>query len=317
VTRLPTPSVITVCLNPAVDRVLEVDRLVVGAHQVGREVRRFAGGKAINVSRVLAALGVRSVATGFLGDQNRDSFDALLKEARVGDELFALPGRTRENVTIAETATGAETHIRDAGLEVPARALDRLRRKLALLAGERDVVIFSGSLPPGVSPEAFAALVGACAEAGARVAVDTSGPALSAVAGRPLWLVKPNAAELPALIGRDLPNLGQQRDAARELTRRVENVILTRGEQGADLFRRDLAVHARLAIEPGRVRSTVGCGDALLAAYVAGVLTGLGPRRAFAEAVACAAASAMTLGPGQFDPQVLQRLKPDVHLAAP
>ena len=229
------PTIVTVSLNPAIDRVIEVPDFKPGAHQVGREVSRIAGGKAVNVSRVLAALGVPNIATGFLGQENRADFEQILKGPLVKDELFLLPGRTRENVTIADPTTGRETHIRDLGLEVPAPALGRLVSKLKLLCSRRPVVIFGGSRPPGISVEVFAELVSNCISAGARVAVDASGEGLAAMAGKPLWLVKPNADELAQLVGRELPTEQKRFQAARELAKR--NLFIPRYWASLSTFR--------------------------------------------------------------------------------
>lgn len=312
---MPSPAVITVTLNPTIDRLIEVDHFTVGAHQAGRDVMRTAGGKGVNVSRVLAALGVRNFATGFLGEDNRGEFDALFQDPLIQDELFNLPGRTRENVTIMDRHSGLETHIRAAGLAVPAKQLARLTKKLHLLAADGSMLVFSGSLPPGIDPRQFVELVASCQAAGALVAVDTSGDALAAMAGRPLWIVKPNAVELPLLAGRELVGIDGQLAAARELTGLVENVIFTVGADGAYLFSRDLALHARVDVPAESIRNTVGCGDALLGAFVAALRNGATPGDAFPPAVACAAASAMTLTPGKFDPQTLADLRAKVELA--
>ncbi len=298
---MPATSIVTVGMNPAVDRILEVRDFRIGAHQAGRELLRSAGGKALNVSRALAHLGVHSIATGFLGEANRFEFAPLLEHDFVNDELFPLPGRTRENVTITDPVSGTDTHIRDVGLEVPPRSLERLRKKLHLLAARESIIAFSGSLPPGVSPEVFADLVDSCTAAGARVSVDTTGAALRAMAGRRLWLIKPNALELATLAGRDLQTLDEQIAAARALTAHCEIVIFTRGAHGAYLFRKDLALHAYVEVAPTRVVNTVGCGDSLLAGFMAGTWREQPIRQIFTEAVACATASAFTFSPADFD----------------
>jgi 1-phosphofructokinase len=309
------PAVITVTLNAAVDRVIEVDGLTLGAHQAGREVSRTAGGKGVNVSRTLAALGVPSIATGFLGRDNRADFRAFLADPLTTDEFVVLPGRTRENVTLADSRTARETHVRDAGLAVDDAALAALTRKLSRLCAPGRTAVFSGSLPPGLGPVQFVALLDVCEAAGARVAADTSGPALRPLARKRLWLIKPNVAELAELAGRDLPALDDQADAARDLLGRIDMVLLSRGAEGAALFAADLAVVARPAPAAGPPRNTVGCGDVLLGAFLACVTKGADRREALARAVAAAAASAASPVAAAFDPRLAEDLLAAVETA--
>jgi 1-phosphofructokinase family hexose kinase len=308
------PPIITVTLNSAVDRLIEVPRFAIGAHQAGREVSRTPGGKGLNVSRVLAALDVPSVATGFVGSENRGSFDDALNDPHIRDEFFLLQGRTRENVTIADPTTGQETHVRDVGLTVPPQALSRLDKKLALLCRDEAIVVFSGSLPPGVGAGEFAGLVDDCIAAGARVAVDTSGPAIAAMSGKALWLVKPNAAELADLTGLALPGEADRLAAARRLAEDITLVLYSRGDRGACLFAPPTALSARVQLPPGRLVNTVGCGDALLAGFVAAIWRGLGPTEALVDAVTCASASACHPQTATFDPELMAELRDAVEL---
>ena len=312
---MPVGGIITVCLNPAIDRVIEVENFTIGAHQAGREARLIPAGKAINVSGVLAAMGIPSVATGFLGRENRAIFEGLFRGGLIRDEFLLLPGWTRQNITIADSATGAATHIRDAGLRVEERSVESLAEKLRLLSRPGAVVVFSGSAPPGLGPQRFVELVAGCAAAGAKVAVDASGPALAALAGRKLWLVKPNAAELTELTGRELADLPRQLAAARDLTAAVDVVLFTRGGEGAYLFTPDVALHGRVPVEAHRIRNTVGCGDVLLGAFVGGVHRGLDARRAFRDAVVYASASACTLGTADFQQAAVAEFASRVELA--
>ncbi|HOF17413.1 MAG TPA: 1-phosphofructokinase family hexose kinase [Phycisphaerae bacterium] len=302
-------AIITVSLNPAIDRVIEVENFTLGEHQVGHEIMRIPGGKAVNVSRVLKTLGVRNIATGFLGRDNRHEFDSVLSGHLVGDEFFLLPGRTRENITIADPKTNQETHIRNPGLTVDPRSLKRLATKLNLVCRQGHFVVFSGSLPPGVEGKDFVTLLDICRSAGAHVAVDTTGEALDAVADQSLWLVKPNAAELARLAGRELHGLDDELRAARALVGRVKIVLFTRGAEGAYLFTEQFALHARAEMDPARVRNTVGCGDVLLGAFLAGLWRGRAMIEAFADAVAAATASACTIAPAEFESQTVAEFR--------
>ena len=309
-----SPAIITVTLNPAIDRIIEVDGLVIGSHQMGREALRTAAGKGVNVSTVLAALGVPSLATGFLGEETRTFFETQLAGRGIAEEFVTIPGRTRENITLADSRTKQETHIRDVGLAVDWKGIDRLGEKLRCLAKPGVIIIFSGSLPPGVAPGDFANLVTACMARGARVAVDTQGPALGAIVGMPLWLIKPNAQELSQLAGRELRNERQRLDAARLLARGMANVLLTCGSDGAFLLAEGRTLHGIAPLAPKDIRSTVGCGDVMLGAYVAGLWRGLDVRHAFTEAVACSAACAMTFAPAAFDPAAVDACRLNVRI---
>lgn len=306
-------KIITVGLNPAIDRVIEVERFALGAHQTGRLVRRTGAGKSVNVARALATLGVPCVVTGFLGRENRRDFSGVLDHPLLTNAFLELPGATRENITLVDPVAGQETHIRDQGLAVDQEGLARLKDKLAELAGPDDVVVFTGSLPPGVSAADFARLLDACARLGARVAVDTSGRALRALVARELWLLKPNAAELSELFDRPLPDLEMLLSAASELARHVQIVLLSRGSEGAYLVTADRVLRGRLTI-PIQRRNVVGCGDALLAGFLAAAWHGADPRTALVDAVACASASGVTFSPAEFNPQTFQELKANVEV---
>jgi len=335
---MPNSNIITVTLNPAVDRLLEVRRLLPGEHQVAREISRTPGGKGVNVSRALSSLGVASTAAGFVGKDNRAEFAALFEDPQVQDAFLDLPGRTRENVSILARETGTVTHFRDVGLPVDHLSVARLGRRLEQRAGDGATVVFSGSLPPGLAPAALAGLASRCHKAGTRVAVDTSGDALRTAAGLPLWLFAPNVAELSELAEEPLVKPGAQVTAARRLFPDAGFVLVSRGAEGALLVREREAWSARVT-EPLDVKNTVGCGDVLLGTFVAcatgclqpvphglqpnrGAPIGaaepggaeLSPKAALSHAVATASAAACHELPATFDPALADRLAGSVAL---
>lgn len=310
------PAILTVTLNPAVDRTIEVDGLSVGAHQKARTVARVPGGKGVNVSRVLDALAVPCTATGFLGVQNFAEFQPIFAGGRIRDAFLKLPGRTRENITLTDTVHRTDTHLRDAGLAVRPADVRELGEQLAASIEPGDVVLLCGSTPPGMTVEAYAELVRLCIDAGGRVGIDTSGETLAAVRKAKAWLLKPNAAELAELVGRQLPTLDDQLKAARGIAQRGTAVLLSRGGQGACLVTAEGALCATLDA-PIEVVNTVGCGDTLLGAFVAAVWMDHPAPEALRQAVATAAASAMTAGTAEFDPAQAERLLGQVHIDEP
>ena len=308
------PAIITVTLNPAIDRVIEVDSFAIGEHQVGRERLRQAAGKGVNISRALARMGLPSVATGFLGVENLSAYESVFGDRRITNAFVMSPGQTRENITIVDGRSRQETHVRTAGLAVDIAGLAKLTRTLERLAIRDAVVLFSGSLPPGMLPNHLAALVQGCTSRGARVVVDTSGPALSAVAELPLWVVKPNVKELAALVGCERVKEHEQLADTRRLATRFEHVLLSLGARGAYLVTDGIALYGVLELGTEEVVSTVGCGDVFLAAYVAGLCQHLPPREAFAGALAFGAACAMVFDPAGAHPDAATALLSRVRI---
>lgn len=269
---MAAPRIVTVTLNPAVDRVLEAPRFAVGKHVTARQVAHYPAGKGVIVSRVLSHLGARSVATGFVGRNELAMFEEHLE--RVGEghtvcQFLIVRARTRDNTTIVDPIDDTETHIRAEGFTVQPDDVGRMMSKVGMLARRGVVMAFCGSLPPGLEPGAFASMLGRAREQGAQVIVDSSGDALKALKGQPLWMVKVNAQELAVLTGKPTETEDEIRVAARALSAfeggPVTYVVATRGADGAIFYGPDTAFVGRVSVHPGRIVSTVGCGDALLA----------------------------------------------------
>jgi len=270
-------QIITVTLNPAIDRILEVQGLRPGAHQLVRQRCRVAAGKGVNISRALSCLGLPSIATGLLGRQNQDFYLWQLRTSGaelLSPQFVAIDGGTRENLTLIDTSSGQVTHLRDVGPTVSPEDLVRLREKLDGLAGPAALIVFSGGMPQGMTARQLEQLAADCISRGAAVAVDTSGAALSAVRELPLFLVKPNEEELAYLLGRAAPTddaaLAQ---AALELARRHQHVLISLAQRGV-LAAHDGQVLTARAQPPPRITSNVGCGDCLLAGFIAGLTGG-------------------------------------------
>ena len=298
----------TVTLNTSVDRTLEVPGFAVGGHLKGTVVRVQPAGKGVNVSRCLARLGVASVVTGFVGRRELALFGESLAGTSAAVELVPVADATRANTTILDPQHGSDTHIREAGFRVEPDELAALRRKLATLAAPDAIFVFCGSLPPGVAGDALAELFAACQAGGARLVADLNGAELAvAVASRPL-VVKPNVEELGEVVGRDLGSASEAEllDAARGLCDRVGTVLVTRGGDGALAVSRDGALAC--AVEVGPPRNTVGCGDAFLAGYLAGLWRREPPAERLRWAVACGSAAALAEAAGEVHPSQVAEL---------
>ncbi|MHC5035318.1 MAG: 1-phosphofructokinase family hexose kinase [Planctomycetota bacterium] len=289
-----TGKIITVTLNPAVDKVLEVPDFQVGAHAKARTRAVLPAGKGVNVARGLTRLGGRALACGFIGRDEERMYAENLGAEGVDARFSAVPGRTRTNTTVLDPEAHTTTHLREEGFEVGQDDLARLTESVAgfLAGGTGRTVVFSGSLPPGMTPADFAALVIACGEAGAQVVVDTNGPALrAALETGCVETLKPNLLELAECLGRPVP----REDAvagATELLGPAKRVLLTLGAEGAYLVTADLTVGQRCPLAESEVRNTVGCGDAFLAGWLRGEQVGGDESESLCWAVAAGAACA-------------------------
>jgi len=314
---MPEIRVVTVTLNPAVDRVLEAPGFAVGRHVKAKRIALYPAGKGVNVSRVLATLGTRSVVTGLVGKNELGMFEEHLEragEGRIVCQLLIVRARTRDNTTIVDPVEDTETHVRDEGFHVQPDDVTRIGSKLGMLARPGVMMAFCGSLPPGLEPSAFAAIVRRCRDLGAKVVVDTSREALEALRGERLWMAKLNAAELETLAQRPTETLEQTIEASRALSVHgggvVDHVVATLGADGAVHIGEGGDLRGWVSVHPGRIVSTVGCGDSLLA----GMLSILARdakawERAMREGLAAATANACTREAGFFDPNDLYEFR--------
>jgi len=287
--------IVTVTLNPALDRTLEVPDFQVGQHAQAQLVALVPAGKGVNVARGLAALGMEACACGLVGRGELETYRRSLERDGVRFALTPVMGLTRTDTTILDPRSGTTTHLREQGFTVAREEIERLRAQLAetiRIAGRGVTVAFSGSLPPGVELADFVTLLEQCHSAGAKVVADTSGEALRVAAeSRCVHTIKPNLEELGECLGGEVSRRDAPQRAA-GLLDRVRTVLLTLGEEGAYAMTKEGAVGFTCKVERSRVRNLVGCGDAFLAGWLYGLEMSRDVREALRWAVASGAASA-------------------------
>ena len=312
---LQAAQIVVVTLSPTFDLILEVDDFRIGAHQLGRELQRVPAGKGLNVSRTLNALDAASVITGFVGHESMTEFERFLADTRITGQFFAVPGHTRQNVTIIDSSNATDTHIRQQGLAVTSQDLGRMANKLTLLAENGTLMVFAGSLPLGVAPADLAHLMQICSQAGAKTVIDSAGEVLAEVVSQGPWLIKPNRNEFAQLTRRDDQTIEQMAHAARELTDRVQNILISLGEQGAMLVNNQSAILASMdPAKAAKVVNTVGSGDSLLAAFLAGLVQGQDLPTSLSRAVAVSWAACQTSIPASFEAELAERVRTQVRV---
>lgn len=278
----------TVTLNPAVDQTLQVDQPLAPDEVMRVHDAQFdAGGKGINVSKYLAAMGTDTVATGLLGGFLGQFVTDRLAEAGIATEFVDIDGLTRLNSTVH--ASDEEYKLNQAGPQVSPADVDRVIETLREL--DPETVVVAGSLPPGLTT----GTVDRVARAGAwETVVDVEGALLSDLDATYAWC-KPNVPELEAATGRGIDSVDDAIEAARGLrTDGFDGVIASLGPDGAVLVTGDRAIH-QAAIETDVV-DTVGAGDALLSGVLSALDTGADEAAALETGVVAATEVVSTHG---------------------
>lgn len=283
----------TVTFNPALDYVVWMDQLRPG--QINRTASEEiqCGGKGINVSTVLTALGVENIALGFLAGFTGRALEEGLRSQGIRTDFIWLPeGLTRINVKVKG---GAETEINGQGPAVGPVALRALQDKLNRLEAG-DFLVISGSVPAALSHDVYEQILARLEDRGIQFVVDTTRDLLCSALPYHPFLIKPNNLELGELFGRTLENAEDIRACAMELQAKgARNVLVSMAGDGSLLLDERGGCH-RLGVPKGTVRNSVGAGDSMVAGFLAGWLeTG---DYAYAQRLGAAAGSATAFSEG-------------------
>ena len=252
------------------------------------------GGGGINVARVIHFLDGKALALIMTGGVTGRLLEELLDEDGVAWRQLPIRGRNRISLNVNDRETGLEYRFVPAGPRVNP---NEWRAALKVLEEvEADWVIASGSLPPGVPADFYARAAAIATRRGQKFVLDTSGPALRAVKGRGMEVLKLSLRELESLAGHKLPDAASQADEVVQLIQSgtTRKIVVTLGEEGALLGTNDGILRvAALKVEQ---RGAVGAGDAFLAGLVIGLAGGLSDLQALAFGNATGAAAVATYG---------------------
>jgi len=307
-------DIVTITPNPAVDLSTSVEKIVPVYKLRGTSQRRDPGGGGINVARVVKRLGGEVSAIYPIGGATGDLLRSLLEKEGVASRTFPIADETREDFFVSEISTGQQYRFILPG---PCLAADEWEPCLTLLSRTEPFprfVVASGSLPRGIPDDFYARVARIARQRGARMILDTSGPALAAAVAEGVDLIKPNLREMRELAGFEPSDAGAWEDAARTLVRsgKVAVIALTMGHLGAVLVSRDQVLRASpLAIATA---SAVGAGDSFLGALIYRMASGAGLEEAFRQAVAAGAAALLNPGTGLCLPHDVKRLADQVIL---
>lgn len=269
-------SVVTVTFNPAIDHTVFVDRLVPGTVHRATRSHRQAGGKGVNVATMLALGGAQVAVSGFLGEDNPSLFEKHFRAHGLRDDFVRVHGETRTGIKIVDTTADQTTDLNLSGPRPTAAQCDALLGTLLRQARPGLWFVLAGSLPAGLDLNYYTTLIRTLRATGAKIAVDSSGPALAAAVAAGIDLAKPNAHELSELLGHPPADFASTLAAARTLRRdKVPHLVVSLGHEGALFLTPEAELMA--GAPPVQVVSTVGAGDSLLAGFLQGLLAGSAP----------------------------------------
>lgn len=296
----------TVTLNPSIDFIVRLDHLELGSVNRMTSDDKFAGGKGINVSRILQRLDVDNTATGFIGGfTGRFVEDGLTAEG-IKTNFVQVSEDTRINVKIK---AGEETEINGAGPKISDEKLEELKAILAGLSSE-DTVVFAGSAPSSLGNQVYNTLIPIAKKAGAEVVCDFEGQTLLDSLNYQPLLVKPNNHELADIFGVELNGLEDIDKYAREiLAKGAKNVIISMAGDGALLVTPAAAYFAKPI--KGTVKNSVGAGDSMVAGFTGEYVKSGDPIEALKWGVACGTATTFSddLATAEFTKETYQKVE--------
>ena len=289
--------ILTVCMSPCVDVTVELDEFKVGKTNVVKRKALSLGGKALNVAVGVKRLGGDPYMTGVMYKENGFMFENALNKEDVPFAFVWNDGRVRENYKFIDRRAML-TEVNDVGQEVSPQNMQEILSMVKAFSARSNVTVLSGGLPRGAGADYYAELVKAVDDRALKI-VDASGQRMFAALHEGVDLVKPNLDELENALGRRIQNKEDMLSGCYELLNRgAKVVLLSLGRKGAVITDGVRTYHCR-SINVA-VNSTVGAGDAMVAAAAIGLEQGAPLQEILRTGVAAGTATVMTAGETSF-----------------
>jgi 1-phosphofructokinase/tagatose 6-phosphate kinase len=307
--------IITVTLNAALDKTLEVPNFTPGRRHRTVDQTTMAGGKGVNVARAIKRLGQPVIAAGLVGGATGTRIVEALSNESILTAFVQIHEESRTNTAVLDPTTGLHTEINERGPEISAQELELFRDKLLYLAQGASMCVFAGSLPRGIEPDVYGELIGEVRKLGVTAVLDTDGEPLRLGVRAEPDVVSPNELEAEELVGHEFNDMEDRSEAVVEMTRLGAREAIMTVPDGcyAHVLENGAPLLLRVSVQEQEARSTIGAGDAFLAGYVAARYGGSNPVECLRFAVACGAESTQHFGAGVIDPGRVDRLLNEVE----
>lgn len=257
----------TVTFNPAIDYVLHTDRIQTGCVNRSESEEIFFGGKGINVSAVLAELGVKSKALGFIAGFTGEAIEQGVKGMGIDADFVKLKsGNSRINVKLK---ADEETEINGQGPHIDSEYIDELMEKLDEIK-DGDILVLAGSIPNSLPDDIYERILSRLSDRDIRVVADTAKGLLTSILKYHPFLIKPNNFELSEIFGINITTYDEIVEHAVKLQAMgAGNVLVSMAEKGAVLLDERGKLY-KCGACTGTVKNSVGAGDSMLAGFIAG-----------------------------------------------
>jgi 1-phosphofructokinase family hexose kinase len=307
--------IITVTLNAALDKTLEVPNFTPGRRHRTVDQTTMPGGKGVNVARALKRLGQPVIATGLAGGATGSRIMEGLGDEAILNGFVRIREESRTNTAVLDPTTGMHTEINERGPAVTVMELELFRDKLRYLAKGASICVFAGSLPRGMEPDVYAGLVREIRKLGVLTILDTEGDPLRLAVRAEPDVVFPNELEAEELVGHEFNDVDDRAQAVAEIVRLGAGEAIMTVSDGcyAQVIEEGSTVLYRVRIEEQEARSSIGSGDAFLAGYVAARYGGRSPVECLRYGVACGAESTQHFGAGLLDLGKVEKLLVEVE----
>lgn len=304
--------ILTVTLNPAVDKTYTTGSLMLGQVNRMHTVHNIAGGKGINVAKILRQYGYSVMTAGFLGGYTGQFIESCMQEIQAECRFTKVAGETRSSINVL-AEDGYVTEILEPGPVVSAQELEQFLEDYKAAAVQCDLIVMSGSVAKGISADIYGNLIAIGKEAGKRCILDASGEALLHGIEAAPYMMKPNQKELEYLVGHRLKDIGEVQEAAQRLRKKgIGHVLVSLGKKGLLSVSKEGALWAK---SPSvKAVNTVGCGDSVVASYAISVLKGEDEHTVLKRAAAISAANAASLESGDISLELAEDLLEKIQI---
>jgi len=303
----PKTKVLTITLNPVLDRTLYINNFQIGKTLIADEVKNYAGGKGVNVSRALKTMGFSTLASGIIPETGSGFYLSILDNEGIPHNFLKVKGNLRINTTIITNVSDSETHIREKGPSLSPADKDKFLKMIKETLPHFNAIAFSGSIPMGIDNTIYEELIRIASKNGLRTYLDSSGKPLKEGTKAKPFLVKPNLEEAEDLTGIKVTGKNDYISIIKKIHfLGINYVALSLGKNGLIFSSGRKCYHGQCTVE--RIINTVGSGDAALAGAIIGLEQGLSEKEITILSVCMGTANTQRDGACHFSVRDMENL---------